>query len=615
VAVSISLLLLLAAPAEGTSRRPFVIEVADEETGRGVPLVELRTTNDIVLHTDSNGIACFDEPGMMGRRVFFHVESHGYAFPKDGFGFRGAALEVREGARARLAIRRLNLAERLYRVTGAGIYRDSLLAGETAPIREPALSAQVSGCDSVVNALYRGKVYWFWGDTNRPGYPLGNFHTTGATSELPARGGLDPEVGIDLEHFIGDDGFARSMAPLPGKGPTWISGLVVLPGSEGERLFAHYVKVRTAPGGSFGIEERGLAEFDDRAGRFEKKTAFPREEPFPGGAHPFTDSGSGDGRIYFCDPFPLIRVRAEPAALAAQERYEAFTCLELGSRVAEGRVERDLEGRPRWDWKAETGPVRPHELGKLVARGALREAEYPFLLRDAEGGKKVIAHRGSLYWNVYRGRWGMIACEIGGSSHLGEVWYAEADRPLGPWGYARKVVTHDRYSFYNPKEHPFFAKEGGRVIYFEGTYTSSFSGNPVRTPRYDYNQILYRLDLSSPRLALPVAVYERGPAGAPEGFLLRPGPGESGLRVAFWALEQQAPGTVVIGGEGEQEPLFHVLSPEAPAGPATVLLHELRAADGRRLYAVEDEPRPFPGFERADKPLGRVWRHEAPQGP
>jgi len=38
------------------------------------------------------------------------------------------------------------------------------------------------------------------------------------------------------------------------------------------------------------------------------------------------------------------------------------------------------------------------------------------------------------------------------------------------------------------------------MIYFEGTYASTFSGNEFPTPRYDYNQIMYRLDLSSPQL-------------------------------------------------------------------------------------------------------------------
>jgi hypothetical protein len=43
-------------------------------------------------------------------------------------------------------------------------------------------------------------------------------------------------------------------------------------------------------------------------------------------------------------------------------------------------------------------------------------------------------------------------------------------------------------------------QQNGRLIHFEGTYTAEFSGNPRKSPRYDYNQILYRLDLSHPTL-------------------------------------------------------------------------------------------------------------------
>jgi len=94
----------------------------------------------------------------------------------------------------------------------------------------------------------------------------------------------------------------------------------------------------------------------------------------------------------------------------------------------------------------------------------------------------------------------MIGTEAWGDSLLGEVWFAEAPTPEGPWVNAVKVVTHDRgttgdYSFYNPTSHPFFDQNGGRTIYFEGTYTTSFSGNSNPTPLYDYNQIMYRLDL------------------------------------------------------------------------------------------------------------------------
>src|SRR6185312_7887642 len=109
-------------------------------TGRGVPLVQLRTVNQVRYVTDSNGIAAFDEPGLLDTKVFLTVTSHGYEAAKDNFGYRGVALQITEGGSAQLKIRRRNIAERLYRVTGAGIYRDSVLTGDRVPIREPLLN-------------------------------------------------------------------------------------------------------------------------------------------------------------------------------------------------------------------------------------------------------------------------------------------------------------------------------------------------------------------------------------------------------------------------------------------------------------------------------------------
>jgi hypothetical protein len=87
----------------------------------------------------------------------------------------------------------------------------------------------------------------------------------------------------------------------------------------------------------------------------------------------------------------------------------------------------------------------------------------------------------------------------GKDSFLGEIDYAEADAPTGPFRHVVKVVDHPHYSFYNPVHHAFLDK--GSSIYFEGTYTAEFSGNPDKTPLYNYNQLLYKLDLSDPRLA------------------------------------------------------------------------------------------------------------------
>jgi hypothetical protein len=87
-----------------------------------------------------------------------------------------------------LKIKRTNIAERLYRVVGAGIYRDSVLTGQPVPIRQPLLNGHVLGSDSVVNAVYRGKIWWFWGDTFNPAQSVGNYQVPGATSLLPAAG-------------------------------------------------------------------------------------------------------------------------------------------------------------------------------------------------------------------------------------------------------------------------------------------------------------------------------------------------------------------------------------------------------------------------------------------
>ena len=138
------LICLASMSASAEVHKFFCIKVVDDATGRGVPLVELKTVSGIRYYTDSAGVVAFEEPGLMGQKVFFHVKSHGYEYPKDGFGYRGARLKVEPGGEATLKIKRNNIAERLYRVTGAGIYRDSLLVGRRGPCRSdsPLLNGQ-----------------------------------------------------------------------------------------------------------------------------------------------------------------------------------------------------------------------------------------------------------------------------------------------------------------------------------------------------------------------------------------------------------------------------------------------------------------------------------------
>jgi hypothetical protein len=615
----------------------FRIQVVDEQTGRGVPLVELKTVNQVGYVTDSNGVVAFDEPGLLGRKVFFTVTSHGYEVAADGFGYRGLAIQPAAGGSARIAIRRRNIAERLYRVTGAGIYRDSTLTGDRIPIREPLLNGQVLSQDSVLNAVYRDRIYWFWGDTNRPDYPLGNFHTPGATSELPQRGGLDPYAGVDLTYFLDDNGFARPTAPMPGDGPTWLSGLIVLRDRDGrERMFANYAKIRNR----LEVYQQGLAEFQPDSQRFEKVAQFPdlasHAADFPTG-HPFLHKDRGVEYVYYASPYPLIRVPADAERLGDPASFESFTCLKTGTTRSQAQLDRGPDGSLRYSWKRHMQVVPQDMQNRLIAAGKIRPREALLNLRDVLTSKTVLAHGGSVYWNAYRGRWVMIAVEShGGPSFLGEVWYAEADTPLGPWVYARKVATHDKYSFYNPKQHPMFDRDGGRIIYFEGTYATTFSGNDNPTPRYDYNQVMYRLDLSDRRLALPVAVYEFPAADGSIRLATRPGRRETGAdpprRFAFFAPDR--PGLAVVpvfdevdahgghalrigppsapAGDPKPAPLFYLLPDDPGASDdRTVRLYEHRdEAANRRSYSVDlpgRKPRPA-GTARV---LGRVWPNPA----
>lgn len=45
-----------------------------------------------------------------------------------------------------------------------------------------------------------------------------------------------------------------------------------------------------------------------------------------------------------------------------------------------------------------------------------------------------------------------------------------------------------------------FFDDGLPILTFEATFTEQFADSPVPVPRYDYNQVMYRLDLDDARL-------------------------------------------------------------------------------------------------------------------
>ena len=359
--------------------RYFAIEVVDDQTGRGVPMVELQGTSGARYYTDSNGLIAFYEPGLMGRKVFFAVASPGYEFAPDGFGIRGAVLETKPGGSARLVIKRLNIAKRLYRLTGQGIYRDTILLGRKAPIAEPLLNAEITGQDGILTTIYRGKVYWFYGDTGRLAYALGNFAMSGATTPLPEK--LDPDRGIDLKYFTGPDGFARSMVQRNGEGVIWLAALVVLPDASGRERMLAYFSRRRGLGESL---EEGFVAFNDEKEIFEKIKDVPVGPALSPTGYPLRAKDTdGTEYLYFTAPYPTLRVKADWQSYLDLASYEGYTCLRPGTRFGDkekAQLERDADGKLVWGWKKNTPPLGvkeqrgPRRCRQNAARGVAAPA-------------------------------------------------------------------------------------------------------------------------------------------------------------------------------------------------------------------------------------------------
>ncbi len=570
-----------------------VIEVLDDRTGRGVPLVELRAADASLGEaarwvSDSAGRIVIDPLDLPASASVF---SHGYAFD-------AARIEIPSspGERITVMAHRENLAERLYRVSGGGIYRDSVLLGSDVPLAAPTINGLVLGQDSVFSVVHRGALFWIWGDTNRPAYPLGNFHTSGATSVLPIDGGLDPEDGIDLTYFVDDDGFSRGMAPtetVPGEGVTWLGSLVSVPGADGEdHLFATFGMFRS-------LSDRarfGMLAYDDANERFVDGVDYVGSDAHFPDDNAFIVEVEGERWVYYESG---IRIPARAEAMLDPSQYEAFTPL-VGDEVVR------VDGAPAYAWRAGEAMV-------VEGTGGLERGERLIgHVRDVETGRGIDVHgNGAIDPSPFLGRYVRL---ITPRFSLGETWIAISDAPMGPWVLARRLLSHEDYSFYNPRQHPALAGDGGRRIYFDGTYVTTFSGNDDPTPRYDYNQVMYAIDLDDPALALPVPVYEseRGELGTLRVIEASDAP----IAARFLAPERQAEGALPvwwsgpscearqlrIGGSPETPPIFWALPSDASAADHQAVLYERwPEVDGSPSYGLERD-----GPSRA---FAVVWRN------
>ena len=480
--------------------KPFVIQVVDEATNRPVPLVEISTVHQVTHITDNHGITAWNEPELAGEEVFFQVKSHGYEIQADGFGFKGRKEKVVSGGRVQWKLKRTQIAERLYRITGAGRLAESQSAGLISADDPNAITrARVIGQDSVQTTPYKNELHWLWGDTSRLSYPLGNFHSPSARSSIPGPESWNPESSIPIRYFTDKTtGFAAETCRMKGDGPTWASAMTTVRDSDGnEKLVCWYAKIKPP----LETYQRGVAVWNDQNNMFESLVTFgPQPIGPPDGSHDLKLSENGQEWIYFADPFPYCRVKATLADYSDPEKYEYWTCVKSGPKPGTEAIDRDMAGKLQFQWRRKSKAWDQKTQHEWIGKKQIRLEECPIQLKS-KTGESITTARGTVAWNKYRKKWLMVFGQIYGKpSLLGEIWIAESEDKLGPWKNAIKILTHDKYSFYNVAHHAELDSGDGRTIYFEGTYTTLFSGNEHPTPRYDYNQMLYRLDLSDLRL-------------------------------------------------------------------------------------------------------------------
>jgi hypothetical protein len=441
---------LVASPGAVAATDAFRIEVVDKSGGWPVPLVELETVHGVKFVSDNAGLIAFDALESMGRETWCSLRGFGYGVPRDGFGLEGIRFTPRPGGRLRVLVERRIIARRLGRITGAGLFAESWKLGEEQRETETG----VVGCDSVQNAVHDGRLFWLWGDTSLAGYPLGIFDGTAASTSLRPLDRLEPPVRLRWDYYSDAAGRPKPVAKMQGSGPTWVTGVASIPDAAGvPTLVGTFMKIKPP----LECHRAGLCVWDRDAEQFrELKTIWeqaggvPRKQPLLEG-HPVEwQDPAGRTWLLFGNPFPSVRCPATFEAWADPSSWE-----------------------------------------KLEAPQALRDAN----------GTLVEPHSGSIAWNPWRRRWLTIFMEkFGKPSAFGEIWYAEADSPLGPWGAPVKIVSHGNYSFYNPRIHPEFTAADSPTLVFEATFSQQFADKPVPVARYDYNQLLYRLDLDDAAL-------------------------------------------------------------------------------------------------------------------
>jgi hypothetical protein len=603
--------------ATGTLPAPgqmFTLLVLDGKTKRALPGAQVIMPHRTYV-TDSSGAAAIYETGVMNSHATVTLAADGYVTAT------GVSVDLTPGLTRQVTIDpdASQIAVRLYRINGPGIFRDRVLLGQSS---SQGLNADMISQDGPMTALYQGRVYWTFGDTNHESAGHSNYRGSAASSAIP----VDAERWFPLGYVHQIDGREAAIAPVSefdnDGALAWPGGLASVPDARGtERLYSTFRIMNGKTG--FDTLALGLGRYNDTTHVFERKLWFDLARPTQPGAHAFKVNDGAQSFLYYEN---LTRIPASEGGLLHPESYEAFTPLQ-----PDGTAEHDDTGRIRYRWRTQTA-----ELGSdnVAGSGASNGERLFGQLRDArlEPGAphRVPIKASARDYNPFRKRYVEVITEDQPNFvPLDATWYAEADTPMGPWVYARRITGAGSRSIYNPTIAPF--RNNDAQILFAAVYAAPFIPAPP-LPYYNYSVVMHMLDVNDLRTALPVPVYELSAADNASFRLgtkaaVHPGmPAE--LPAPFFAYDRPAAGTVpayLVGAScrpdhgllvGAQpalpqryEPDFYVLPGDVRNGPDdSVALYEysLGFYPPYHVYAVDGAPEPG-GFTKNPRPVARVF--------
>jgi len=372
-------------------------------------------------------------------------------------------------------------------------------------------------------AKFKGNLFWTFGDTACPRSARQDncdgtgMHTVGAVSCIPGEeeGEVERKTSCrasdppNLTYFTENASIAltqalsgggvwpspKPMAPFAPLGEnTWVAALSVIHrGTPHEALYANYVK---NPGDGNGpITVQGMARWNESSSKFDQVSIWPLNSTISlNGAHTVEKISPKDqltlgGYILYSNG---VRV---PATEEALSQYSAF------ERVP---------------------PAAPAPQGVSASKGPGDSPARPASQYDQLGA--------NVNWNAWTGRYITVGVTSAGAP--GDVFVAFSNELNGPWRNGTSVASHQNSnsSCYNPLHLTHFDLEGGRIIHIACTFTAMWSSGPNApnvwttclvglaggkgcapvVPRYEYNNIVYRVDLA--QLTAPGPMW---PGGTP----------------------------------------------------------------------------------------------------